>query len=245
APALAAAPAEPIPAPVAENLPGQPPAWMARASTYAAGFGAARLPEPEEPAAAPAEQFLDENHDWLEKAVAEEVAAQEALYEEPAAHEAPAQEAPAQEAPEEAAAHEAFFHGEPVHRLPIEEAGEETFAEPPYSDGGYDWEIAAEAPVAEQEPEEIGALAPETAEPLEPHEPAFESVPEPAPEFLAEPVHEEPAEPAATPAILGQYDANGARYTMYVDGSIDAETAHGVYRFASMEELKRFLEQNA
>jgi hypothetical protein len=31
---------------------------------------------------------------------------------------------------------------------------------------------------------------------------------------------------------------------MYADGSIDAETAHGVYRFASMEELKRFIEKS-
>lgn len=45
------------------------------------------------------------------------------------------------------------------------------------------------------------------------------------------------------PAIMGQYEANGARYIMYVDGSIDAETSHGVYRFKSMEELKHFIEQ--
>jgi hypothetical protein len=54
-----------------------------------------------------------------------------------------------------------------------------------------------------------------------------------------------PAEPVEEPAkseVIGHYEAQGAHYTMYADGSIDAETVHGVYRFASMEELKHFIE---
>ena len=46
------------------------------------------------------------------------------------------------------------------------------------------------------------------------------------------------------PAVIGSYEAHGTHYTMYADGSIDAETAHGVYRFASMDELKRFIEKS-
>ena len=57
---------------------------------------------------------------------------------------------------------------------------------------------------------------------------------EPAPQAAA-------SEEAALPEIIGHYEAHGAHYTMYADGSIDADTAHGVYRFASMEELKQFI----
>ncbi len=42
--------------------------------------------------------------------------------------------------------------------------------------------------------------------------------------------------------VIGRYEANGTHYIMYADGSIDAETAHGAYRFSSMDELKRFIE---
>ncbi len=53
--------------------------------------------------------------------------------------------------------------------------------------------------------------------------------------------------PSAAPAqhggeIVGQYDANGAHYLLFADGSIEAQTTHGVYHFASMEELKLFIE---
>ena len=50
------------------------------------------------------------------------------------------------------------------------------------------------------------------------------------------------ANPPPKPEVIGNYEAHGAHYTMYADGSIEAETQHGVYRFASMEELKRFIE---
>ena len=88
-------------------------------------------------------------------------------------------------------------------------------------------------------------------------EPEIELAPEPEPEPAlvpeTEPEHElAPAPPAATaeeaaaeepaPAeVIGHYEAHGAHYTMYADGSIDADTTHGVYRFASMEELKQFI----
>ncbi len=246
-----AAPVEQAPA-QAEEFAAPPPAWMRRASTYAAGFSAARVAEPD---AAPADEVLDEDRDWLEKAVAEEIAAQQGSFREAAVHEA-AEEAMAPEgavhdvhpqdaSDHEARAHEARAHESRAHEFPVEEEREETIAEPPLPSTDYGWENAVEDLIEEQEPQEIGALEHEPAAFLAPHEP--EQVPEPAPEPHDEAAYEETEEPAppSTPAILGQYDANGARYTMYVDGSIDAETAHGVYRFASMDELKRFLEQNA
>jgi hypothetical protein len=119
-------------------------------------------------------------------------------------------------------------------------------------------EIAPEiatAPELEPQPE----LAPEP-EP-EPHDvpvPEHEAKPEPEIEIphepLVETVHEEAHEPAAAepalhhepkPEIIGHYDAQGAHYTLFADGSIEAETPHGVYRFASMAELKSFIEGQA
>ncbi len=103
-------------------------------------------------------------------------------------------------------------------------------------------------PIAELSPEPpvedlSGSLdAPEPAPQLE-HEPA--PVPEPEPEWEPEPEAEPqsaaPAEDVDRPEIIGHYEAHGAHYVMYADGSIDADTAHGVYRFASMEELKQFI----
>jgi hypothetical protein len=213
-----------------EDFAAPPPAWMTRATTYSAAFGAARKVEPD---AAPEEEFAEENTDWLAKAVAEEVAAQEDLFQERPVHEAAA---------EEPAAAAAVAHEAPAHEYPAEDEREETVVEPA-ANAGHGWENAVEELI--EEPEEIGALAHEPSEPLAPHGP--DHVPEPAPEPRDEAVYEEPEEtaPPPTPAILGEYEANGARYTLYADGSIDAETAHGVYRFASMNELKRFLERSA
>jgi hypothetical protein len=50
---------------------------------------------------------------------------------------------------------------------------------------------------------------------------------------------------AADPAILGRYQANGNSYVMFCDGSIEAVTQTGVYRFNSMAELKAFIEAQA
>jgi hypothetical protein len=77
---------------------------------------------------------------------------------------------------------------------------------------------------------------------------------EPAPAAVAEaepepthPFHEpEPAQheppPPATSAVIGRYEADGTSYIMYADGSIEAQSDAGVYRFNSMTELKTFIE---
>ena len=110
----------------------------------------------------------------------------------------------------------------------------------------------------------------ETAAPVHPApvaaaaEPGAVATPEPAPPVHEpHPAHEEP--PAATAAhdpveaaadqatvsareepapsaVIGRYESEGTSYVMYADGSIDAQSEAGVYRFASMAELKTFIE---
>jgi hypothetical protein len=46
-------------------------------------------------------------------------------------------------------------------------------------------------------------------------------------------------------AIVGQYESAGTSYVMYSDGSIEARTAHEVFHFKSMTELKTFLDSEA
>jgi hypothetical protein len=54
-----------------------------------------------------------------------------------------------------------------------------------------------------------------------------------------------PEEEPAAAAIVGRYEANGASYALFADGSIEAETDSGTYRFASMAELKKFIDGGA
>jgi hypothetical protein len=133
-------------------------------------------------------------------------------------------------------------------------------AEPPEAEdlsGSLDAPEPAPQPEAQFAPEHEPAHVMEPAPETEPEpEPEIELAPEPEPEPdlvpETEPEHElEPAPPAtaaeeaavdeAAPEVIGHYEAHGAHYTMYADGSIDADTTHGVYRFASMEELKQFI----
>ena len=49
------------------------------------------------------------------------------------------------------------------------------------------------------------------------------------------------AEPEGPPAIVGRYAAGGAKYVIFSDGTIEAETDNGGFRFASMSEFKSYL----
>ena len=51
---------------------------------------------------------------------------------------------------------------------------------------------------------------------------------------------QEPPEPPQR-FLVGTYESGGNVYTMYSDGSIDAKTPSGDFRFASLEELKNFI----
>ncbi len=46
---------------------------------------------------------------------------------------------------------------------------------------------------------------------------------------------------AAPPTLVGHYSAGGANYKIFSDGSIEAETEGGAFRFASMAEFKAYL----
>ncbi len=79
--------------------------------------------------------------------------------------------------------------------------------------------------------------------------PAFEPSQEPA---AAPPVSAEPELPIEPPehepravAILKSGVVDGMGYTLYVDGSIEAELPQGTLRFASINELRAHLEKNA
>ena len=47
--------------------------------------------------------------------------------------------------------------------------------------------------------------------------------------------------PEAQPRLIGRYSAGGANYMIFADGSIEAETKEGTFKFASMTEFKNFL----
>jgi hypothetical protein len=66
-----------------------------------------------------------------------------------------------------------------------------------------------------------------------------EPVDEPEPEPAREPDEKAPGEPA--PAVIGTYNSGDNRYVMFSDGSIEAETPEGVFRFNSLDELKEFI----
>jgi len=85
------------------------------------------------------------------------------------------------------------------------------------------------------EPESLGPTPPMESEAV------TAAVPGPSPE---------PPPPASGPdqeelAIVGQYESAGTSYVMYSDGSIEARTAHEVFHFKSMTELKTFLDSEA
>jgi hypothetical protein len=61
-----------------------------------------------------------------------------------------------------------------------------------------------------------------------------------------EPVAEEPRDEEINPvAVLKSGVVDGMGYTLYVDGSIEAELPDGTLRFASINELRAHLEKNS
>jgi hypothetical protein len=59
----------------------------------------------------------------------------------------------------------------------------------------------------------------------------------PAPSDAAEPS----PDLAVNATVVGTYDSGGNHYVMFSDGSIEAETPNGVFRFGSLDELKDFI----
>ena len=50
-----------------------------------------------------------------------------------------------------------------------------------------------------------------------------------------------PKEPAPPPTLVGRYSAGGAYYSIFSDGSIEAETDQGAFKFGSMSEFKSYI----
>ena len=48
-------------------------------------------------------------------------------------------------------------------------------------------------------------------------------------------------EPHGPPSLIGSYSSAGANYKIFSDGSIEAETSEGTFKFASMSDFKRHL----
>ena len=71
----------------------------------------------------------------------------------------------------------------------------------------------------------------------------------PAPEPVSPPAPTPVAAAAPRPMpvnpseeVVGRYESNGSTYVMFADGTIEAETETGVFRFGSLNELKAYLE---
>ena len=56
-----------------------------------------------------------------------------------------------------------------------------------------------------------------------------------------EPPRPDPPAPAEEPTVIGTYSSGGNSYVMFSDGSIQADTPTGAYRFKSLDELKDFI----
>ena len=54
-------------------------------------------------------------------------------------------------------------------------------------------------------------------------------------------VLETPEEPQGPPSLIGSYSSAGANYRIFADGSIEAETSEGTFKFTSMNDFKRHL----
>jgi hypothetical protein len=62
-----------------------------------------------------------------------------------------------------------------------------------------------------------------------------------APPATAQATAPEPEEATSAPTVVGTYNSGGNFYVMYSDGSIEAETPAGKFRFHSLDELKDFI----
>jgi hypothetical protein len=96
---------------------------------------------------------------------------------------------------------------------------------------------ATPAPTGARAPETVGeAPAAEDESPINinraGHLPSLETI---------ETVLETPDEPQAPPSLIGSYSSAGANYKIFGDGSIEAETSEGTFKFASMADFKRHL----
>jgi hypothetical protein len=108
---------------------------------------------------------------------------------------------------------------------------------------GADEKIETTPADAAEAPAEESRFAEHFEEPIEPVdeteaavEPALDEQPDP--ETIESAPKEDEAEELV---VIGTYNSGGNNYVMYGDGSIQADTPTGRYKFASLEELKEFI----
>ena len=93
------------------------------------------------------------------------------------------------------------------------------------------------------EPKSAKSPAPPDLKPTSEARPASPVLPRrPEPEFVGQ---HSSSEPPRSVAILKSGVVDGMGYTLYVDGSIEAELPQGTLRFASINELRAHLEKNS
>jgi hypothetical protein len=99
----------------------------------------------------------------------------------------------------------------------------------------------ADAPPAAGEPTFAEARAATEVEPnaLAADEPVNENRSGRSPATAA--IERAPGEPEPAPTLVGRFSAGGANYMIFSDGSIEAETEDGAYKFASMSDFRAYL----
>jgi hypothetical protein len=103
-------------------------------------------------------------------------------------------------------------------------------------------QAASEEPLTQIEPE--GAPSSHIQAVREPEPEASAELEEQQQALASEPEPQQEAAPA--PTIVGRYSSGGSDFTLYSDGSIDAQTDQGLFHFASMADLRAHIEaQNA
>ncbi len=102
---------------------------------------------------------------------------------------------------------------------------------PPAGEPAFEMPWRTREPSAAEPSSGFDAMWPEPAKPPEPE-------PAPEPPAAAPP-------PARAVAVLKAGVVDGMGYTLYVDGSIEAELPQGTLRFASIDELREHLEKGA
>jgi hypothetical protein len=118
------------------------------------------------------------------------------------------------------------------------ETGREPGFEPPWR-----------APPLREAPSSFESMWP-TSEPKPPRSASGSQPPPPRTERVAPPAPPPASEPSTpsqprSAAVLKSGVVDGMAYTLYVDGSIEAELPQGTLRFASIEDLRAHLEKNS
>jgi len=125
---------------------------------------------------------------------------------------------------------------------PLEE--DRLFAPLPREEPRRDEPRQDEEPGIREREEDLFAPEPEPAPSVEPEaerEPEIETEAEPEPEPSPAAASGKASEAAGAPSVIGSYNSGDNRYVMYSDGSIEAETPQGMFRFRSLDELKEFI----